>query len=244
MFIVVTCEHGGNRIPRRMPVSFAGGSASCATHRGYDPGALVMARELAAALARAARGLDGEPPADRPQSVALESATSWSDATRALPPAERAAHRSASLRAVPAARRATSWPRRCAAGRRVIHLSSHSFTPVLDGDVRNADVGLLYDPARAPEAALAARWKTAFADACAGVARAPELSVRRKERRPDVVAAPALSGQALCRGGNRDQSGVGAWPRGPVVATVARTPSSPRCEAAAAIDNASAVPPH
>ncbi len=35
-----------------------------------------------------------------------------------------------------------------AAGRRVVHISSHSFTPVLDGRVRNADIGLLYDPAR------------------------------------------------------------------------------------------------
>jgi predicted N-formylglutamate amidohydrolase len=60
-----------------------------------------------------------------------------------------------------------------AAGHRVIHLSSHSFTPVLDGNVRNADVGLLYDPARPSEAAMAARWKAAFA------AHAPALRVRR-----------------------------------------------------------------
>ena len=29
----------------------------------------------------------------------------------------------------------------------MIHVSSHSFTPELDGKVRRADVGLLYDPA-------------------------------------------------------------------------------------------------
>ena len=39
--------------------------------------------------------------------------------------------------------------RSVARGRRVIHVSSHSFTPVLDGSVRRADVGLLYDPAPA-----------------------------------------------------------------------------------------------
>ncbi len=58
-------------------------------------------------------------------------------------------------------------------GRRVIHVSSHSFTPELHGKVRNADVGLLYDPARRGEAALCAAWKDALA------ARAPELRVRR-----------------------------------------------------------------
>lgn len=33
----------------------------------------------------------------------------------------------------------------------VIHLSIHSFTPKLNGQVRNADIGLLYDPKRAAE---------------------------------------------------------------------------------------------
>ena len=40
-----------------------------------------------------------------------------------------------------------------ARGRRVIHISSHSFTPELDGKVRSADVGLLYHPGRHGEAA-------------------------------------------------------------------------------------------
>ena len=41
------------------------------------------------------------------------------------------------------------------AGRRVLHLSSHSFTPVLAGDVRTAEIGVLYDPKRAFEAETA-----------------------------------------------------------------------------------------
>jgi predicted N-formylglutamate amidohydrolase len=58
-------------------------------------------------------------------------------------------------------------------GRRVIHISSHSFTPELDGEVRRADVGLLYHPGRCDEAGLCARWKAALA------ASAQELRVRR-----------------------------------------------------------------
>ncbi len=58
-------------------------------------------------------------------------------------------------------------------GRRVIHISSHSFTPMLDGRHRRADVGLLYHPARRGEVALCARWKQSIA------ALAPELRVRR-----------------------------------------------------------------
>jgi predicted N-formylglutamate amidohydrolase len=60
-----------------------------------------------------------------------------------------------------------------ARGRRVIHISSHSFTPRLDGKVRRADVGLLYDPGRRGEAELCARWKASLA------AFAPRLRVRR-----------------------------------------------------------------
>jgi predicted N-formylglutamate amidohydrolase len=52
-------------------------------------------------------------------------------------------------------------------------LSSHSFTPVFNGRVRNADVGLLYDPARPGEVAMAACWKAAFAG------HASALRVRR-----------------------------------------------------------------
>jgi predicted N-formylglutamate amidohydrolase len=58
-------------------------------------------------------------------------------------------------------------------GRRMIHISSHSFTPSLDGKVRGADVGLLYDPGRRGESELCALWKASLA-ACA-----PELRVRR-----------------------------------------------------------------
>ena len=36
-----------------------------------------------------------------------------------------------------------------ASGDRVVHIASHSFTPELNGHVRTADIGMLYDPGRA-----------------------------------------------------------------------------------------------
>ena len=66
-----------------------------------------------------------------------------------------------------------SIERGIARGRRVFHLSSHSFTPVLRGRVRRTDVGLLYDPSRTPERALAGAWKREIA------LIAPRLVVRR-----------------------------------------------------------------
>ena len=60
-----------------------------------------------------------------------------------------------------------------AAGARVLHVAVHTFTPVLHGQVRTADLGLLYDPARPEERTLCARWLTELRRT------APKLRLRR-----------------------------------------------------------------
>jgi len=45
--LIVSCEHGGNRVPSRFRKLFS--ERFLATHRGYDPGALALARDFAAA---------------------------------------------------------------------------------------------------------------------------------------------------------------------------------------------------
>src|SRR5476649_472700 len=49
-YMLITCEHGGNRIPPRYRHLFHGLQRQLRTHRGYDFGALSMARDLAAAF--------------------------------------------------------------------------------------------------------------------------------------------------------------------------------------------------
>lgn len=46
-----------------------------------------------------------------------------------------------------------------AKGQQVLHLSMHSFTPILHGKIRNADIGLLYDPKRESEKNFARHWQ-------------------------------------------------------------------------------------
>jgi predicted N-formylglutamate amidohydrolase len=48
--------------------------------------------------------------------------------------------------------------RRVDAGERVVHVSVHSFTPVLNGRPRRGDVGFLYDPSRRGEVEFVKRW--------------------------------------------------------------------------------------
>lgn len=160
LHVLITCEHGGNRIPPRYRRWFRGGERLLQSHRGHDPGALAMARDLAAAT------------------HAQVIATTIS---RLLVELNRSAHNprviSRIMRRAPHDVRqeilvryyhpyhaaVEAYVKRAVrAGARVLHIGSHSFTPMLDGEVRNADVGLLYDPARPGEVALCARWRAAL----------------------------------------------------------------------------------
>jgi predicted N-formylglutamate amidohydrolase len=169
--VLITCEHGGNRIPARYRPLFAGLEALLQTHRGYDPGALALARQMARALAAplfvstTSRLL-----IDLNRSIGHPRL--YSEATRGMPARVRRdilESNYLTYRNQIEAHIADA----IAYGSRVIHLSSHSFTPELDGAIRNADVGLLYDPARPGELELCRRWQTRLK------ARAPELDVRR-----------------------------------------------------------------
>jgi predicted N-formylglutamate amidohydrolase len=169
--LIVSCEHGGNRVPRAYAALFAGHEDTLATHRGWDAGALPLARQLAGAL-------DAPLFASTTTRLLIDLNRSlghrqlFSEFTRGLAPAERQQiierhyrpHRDAIEGEV---------ARRVVALEPVLHIASHSFTPVLDGVVRRADVAWLYDPRRAGEMSLVTRWMAAFAQ------RAPGLPLRR-----------------------------------------------------------------
>ncbi len=168
---LITCEHGGNRIPSRYRHLFAGFEAMLQTHRGYDAGAFALARELA-------RALDAPLFASTTSRLLVDLNRSighprlYSEATRGTPVGVRSEilerhylpHRNKVEADIAAA---------IARGSRVIHVASHSFTPALDGVARNADIGLLYDPARPGEFELCRRWQAQLR------VLAPNLKVRR-----------------------------------------------------------------
>lgn len=169
--ILITCEHGGNLIPPRYRPLFRGHEHLLQTHRGWDPGALVMAKQLAKALhallfvATTSRLL-----IDLNRSVGHPKL--YSEATR---PASAETRREIFERYYLPYREQVEAhiAKEVAKGRRVVHISSHSFTPVLDGEVRNADIGLLYDPGREGELEFCLRWQKTLEEAM------PGLRVRR-----------------------------------------------------------------
>ncbi len=155
--LLVTCEHGGNRVPARYRGLFP--RALLESHRGWDPGALHLARELA------------------PGVICTTTTRLLVDCNRSE------GHPRLFHEAVPRAERARILERyyrphrervRAAlrGGLPVLHLGIHSFTPVLDGRRRDVDIGLLYDPSRPREREFARRWAAALRRA------RPDLRVR------------------------------------------------------------------
>jgi len=170
-YLLISCEHGGNRIPPRYRKLFSGLEDLLQTHRGFDAGALGMARNLAKSLgAPLFFSITSRLLIDLNRSIGHPKL--YSDATRnASVMVRREILNNCYL---PYRNRVeTDIAAAIARGSRVIHIAAHSYTPELNGTVRNADIGLLYDPARNEEAALCRCWQAQFK----GVA--PGLKVRR-----------------------------------------------------------------
>jgi len=166
--LLLSCEHGGNRVPPAWRALFAGREALLRSHRGWDPGALAAARSLAHALA-----------------APLIAATT----TRLLVDPNRSPHNPAvfsaftrpldreTREALLARHHRPHWERVraviAAQPGGTLHVAVHSFTPVLAGRRRGFAVGILYDPKRRRERELAITWQRALA------AELPRGAVRR-----------------------------------------------------------------
>lgn len=171
MRLLITCEHGGNRIPAQYRSLFQRQRAVLESHRGYDPGALALARDFAAAF-------DAELVYSTTSRLLVELNRSanhpkvFSEATRRLPPEQR--ERIVQRHYVPYRSRVEAQVSSAVAKNEpVLHISCHSFTPRLDGVERRADVGLLYDPARREETEFCRAWQRELR------ALGPRLIVRR-----------------------------------------------------------------
>jgi predicted N-formylglutamate amidohydrolase len=154
--LVVSCEHAGNRVPASCRKLFRGKNKELESHRGWDPGALELARTIAKEtgaplVASTVSRLVVEP------NRSIGHAQLFSEFTRGLSREEKTAllkshyhpHRGAVEAVVRSALRTHA---------RVVHVGVHTFTPVLNGKKRTTDVGLLFDPARKAEADFCEVW--------------------------------------------------------------------------------------
>lgn len=155
--IVLTCEHAGNQVPACLKPLFLNADDVLNSHRGWDPGALPLARRFAShcgvslASTKVSR-LVVEP------NRSLWHKRLFSEYMATLSPAARQElidrhwipHRSAVEQRIADTIRG---------GQTVIHLSVHTFTEHFGDEVRTTDIGLLYDPRRLPERNFCSLWR-------------------------------------------------------------------------------------
>jgi predicted N-formylglutamate amidohydrolase len=162
--VIITCEHGGNLVPKAYRHLFFPYQELLETHKGYDIGALKIAKALA---------------------YEFGCPCITSNTTRLLVDLNRSFHHKALFSCVtdPLDRIEKTkilsrfyFPYRGRVIRKIkelhderkkiLHLSIHSFTPILEGSVRRADVGLLFDPSRTNEKRLSSELKDKIVDSC------------------------------------------------------------------------------
>jgi len=155
--LILTCEHASNRLPAAFKKAVP--AEVLKTHRAYDIGAVQVFRKLVK-FAKPEFFCEGKFSrlfVDLNRTITNKSA--FSDYLRNNENAKAQAtaywneYRAAIEKFVdsalkPKTRAAKSAPT-------IIHLGIHSFTPELNGKVRNTDIGILYDPTRPQECAYA-----------------------------------------------------------------------------------------
>lgn len=169
MMLILTCEHGGNEIPEAYSSIFAEAGEQLNSHRGYDPGALDLFYELRELADFAFFETNSRLLVELNRS--LHHQQLFSEFSRPLSKASKNAILEEYY--FPYRREVEQQIHdRLNEGGKVLHLSVHSFTPVLQGETRNADIGLLFDPKRQQEKQFCKGFKNAILE------QDPELKLR------------------------------------------------------------------
>jgi predicted N-formylglutamate amidohydrolase len=169
--VVITCEHGGDRVPARYAALLAAGRRRLPVHRWYDPGALELARRFAGEL---------DAPLVFATVTRLLVDLNRSPGKRSLfssftGPLDDATKRTILERYYQPYRQRVETLLTEAVSRagHVVQLSVHSFSPLFRGRYRRTDVGLLYDPSSRCERRICRAWQAALHRL------RPDLSIRR-----------------------------------------------------------------
>lgn len=152
-YFFLSCEHGGNQIPAAYRKDFSKASKILKSHGGLDIGAIGVAKLLSKYL----------------KVPLLASTTSrlLVDLNRSIghPHVFSQFTQNLSILEKEKILKSYYWPYRkkiektFSLKKKVLHISIHSFTPQLNGELRNADIGILYDPSSRRESEVARELK-------------------------------------------------------------------------------------
>lgn len=161
--LILTCEHASNKLPAAFKKVVP--AEVLKTHRAYDIGAIQVFRKLVK-FAKPEFFCEGKfsrlfvdlnrtitnksafsDYLRNNENAKAEAATYWNE--------YRAAIEKFVASSLSSPKRTASKTRVAKSEPEIVHLGIHSFTPVLNGKVRNTDIGILYDPTRPQERAYA-----------------------------------------------------------------------------------------
>ena len=186
MKIFLSCEHGGNQVPDIYKHLFQNQEEILNTHRGYDKGALELYKTLLHIK-------------DTYFSISNETTRLLVDCNRSLFRQNLFSPFTNSLDDVTKKQILDHYyyPYRntfyenvkdvVLHGNTVFHISVHAFTPEIDGKIRNADIGILFNPIHGIEKTVAKYWRKILNEIL------PDLTVRLNYPffgKPDGVVAP------------------------------------------------------
>lgn len=148
--LLISCEHAGNVVPGQYASLFDGNMEALNSHRGWDPGA----KEVAIWLSEQFKCPYYQTTVTRlliDVNRSQHNPEIFSEFTEELPASEREEilntfyrpYRESVIHGI------LNLPKP------VLHLSVHTFTPVLNSVVRDVDVGILFDPDRVVESEVA-----------------------------------------------------------------------------------------
>lgn len=156
--LLISCEHAVNTVPAAYLDLFKGHEHILQTHHGIDLGAIEIAKHLNQVFACSyTQAAVSRLLIDCNRSLA--HAQCFSEFTHNLPVEEK--QHLIDHYYLPFRQQTENLIKaQVDSGCQVLHLSIHSFTPELDGVVRNAGIGLLYDHARHGEQEVARIWRS------------------------------------------------------------------------------------
>lgn len=146
MNVIITCEHAGNQVPDHYNHIFEKIKEVLESHRGWDPGALEIARFLATEC--------------NAPLFSCETTRLLIETNRSLHSHQLYSEYSQILFKTDHERILEQYyyPHRNGVeevivkmAKPALHLSIHTFTPALNGKTRTVDIGLLFDPERKTE---------------------------------------------------------------------------------------------
>lgn len=154
--LILSCEHATAQVPTEFESLFHSAKSVIRSHRGWDPGAIEAAVQFQAKFAcPLLQGSMNRLVVELNRS--LDSSALWSEFSDRLP----ASTKAALLKGIyhPYRQTVEEAARKVQSDQgTVIHLSVHSLTPELNGQCRDFDIALLFDPQRPMEVELCEIW--------------------------------------------------------------------------------------